>query len=627
MRSLIGVIGSVITLIAPFVQTARAIDIYADTAVGQIEFGANDIKLVLESHGLNVDLRGLPNAGQAAGTQSVLIQLDESLGEQAYTIDCVEADRYVVKGGDANGAMYGALRLAELFTSDGFGKTYQEADHPRLLRRGIKFNIPWDRRSPTYYGNGFSKLSFKGDSTKAAIKDVWDFSFWESWFDEMARYRYNAITLWSLHPFTSLISMPDYPNVAIQDVQGFDGFSKKLSIDEKIEFWRKVMKYAKNRGFEVYFFNWNIYTYGATGKYGISNDPKSPGLKKYMRSCVTRLFETYPDLSGFGVTAGENTQIGDDEEEARWMWDVYGEGILDFAKANPDRNIVFIHRYHGASSEALSKTFKPMYSMPNVRFEFSNKYAVAHIYSAVRPQWIRSRNGDIPAQLAALNLKTWIELRNDSFYYLHWGNPDFVRSYLAGFPDRENIVRGFVMGADGYTATYDLLSKAPWAEGMLEVRRHWYTYMLWGRLGYNPEVPDSVFKKQMEKRYPSLSPNTLFEAWKHASLGVPMFTEVIQGTWKADYAWWPEACVGTNTFRTIQQMLRTEPPPGAEVCSIKDAAAGKNRGKRTPLETADLIEQHANKALDLIGRDGQTTGSEEETTLGNILAFSYLSIA
>lgn len=44
------------------------------------------------------------------------------------------------------------------------------------------------------------------------------------------------------------------------------------------------------------------------------------------------------------------------------------------------------------------------------------------------------------------------------------------------------------------------------------------------------------------------------------------------------------------------------------------------------METADLIEQHATKALDLIGRDGPTTGSEEETTLGNIRAFSHLSL-
>ena len=45
---------------------------------------------------------------------------------------------------------------------------------------------------------------------------------------------------------------------------------KKMTIEEKITFWRSVMEYAHNRGIEVYWFTWNIFTYGAEGKYGIT---------------------------------------------------------------------------------------------------------------------------------------------------------------------------------------------------------------------------------------------------------------------------------------------------------------------------------------------------------------------
>ena len=69
-----------------------------------------------------------------------------------------------------------------------------------------------------------------------------------------------------------MIKMPDYPDVAIQNVTGYDGFSKVMSIDQKIDFWRKVMAYAKTRGFDFYLVNWNILTDGATGKYGITDD-------------------------------------------------------------------------------------------------------------------------------------------------------------------------------------------------------------------------------------------------------------------------------------------------------------------------------------------------------------------
>ena len=87
----------------------------------------------------------------------------------------------------------------------------------------------------------------------------------------MARDRYNVLTLWSLHPFPSMVKVPEYPEVALDDVQrtrlplddtllvtGHDMVRpemledvevvKHLSIDEKIAFWRQVMQHAHDRG-------------------------------------------------------------------------------------------------------------------------------------------------------------------------------------------------------------------------------------------------------------------------------------------------------------------------------------------------------------------------------------------
>ena len=51
---------------------------------------------------------------------------------------------------------------------------------------------------------------------------------------------------------------------------------KKMTIDEKIRFWREVMQYAHDRGIEVYLFTWNIFVWGAEGKYGITCDAGQP---------------------------------------------------------------------------------------------------------------------------------------------------------------------------------------------------------------------------------------------------------------------------------------------------------------------------------------------------------------
>ena len=36
--------------------------------------------------------------------------------------------------------------------------------------------------------------------------------------DAMARDRYNVLTLWNLHPFPSMVKVPEFPDVALDDV-------------------------------------------------------------------------------------------------------------------------------------------------------------------------------------------------------------------------------------------------------------------------------------------------------------------------------------------------------------------------------------------------------------------------
>ncbi len=634
-----------LSLAFSLVAKAETVTIYVNSDIPQHAFAMGDIKSALEKKGFGVSMQTLGALSPAAQGPKIVVatkndalalqQLKSEGGQalgnlipQAYGIRSTgtQALSQWVVGGDINGAMYGALQVAENIGLQGWGQKYDTEESPHILHRGIKFNLPFDARSPTYYGNGFSQTDFKGTSHQLAIEHVWDLEFWREWFDEMARMRYNVLQMWSLHPFTSMIKLPDYPNVALQDIQGFHGFTKKMSIDEKITFWREVMTLAKNRGFEFHFMIWNLYTYGATGKYGITNDPKNAATAPYMRKCIYKLFETYPDLTGFGVTSGENMGGMGDAQEAKWMWSSFGQGILDFANAHKDREIVFVHRYHDAGGDAVAQNFKPLIDAPNVRFDFSFKYAVAHIYSTTSPDWIRTRNGDVPQQLASLNLKTWLELRNDSFYYLHWGNPEFVREYIGNFPQADKYIQGFVAGQDGFVPTRVFLNKAVWTKNQLELKRHWYTHTLWGRLSYNPDLPDGVFAQLMGQRYPGAGPG-LFSAWAKASEGVPKITELLQGTWKADYLWWPEAMKSlAQGFRTIANFTNTEPPPGSKACSIKKTAAKTCGVLKSAVLITDEVEGSSLAALGHVGLKGPVNGNELEVDRGNIRAMAYLGL-
>ena len=48
---------------------------------------------------------------------------------------------------------------------------------------------------------------------------MWSFDFWKEYIDNLAKYRFNYVSLWSLHPFPSMVKVPEYPDVALEDVQ------------------------------------------------------------------------------------------------------------------------------------------------------------------------------------------------------------------------------------------------------------------------------------------------------------------------------------------------------------------------------------------------------------------------
>ncbi len=272
-----------------------------------------------------------------------------------------------VLGADASGAMYGGLDLAEAVRLGTVG-SIKDSDHsPRVERRGIKFNIPLDVRTPSYSDNS--------DAAQNNIPEMWSFDFWREFLDNMARHRYNVLSLWNLHPFPSLVKVPEFPDVALDDVKRTlipmdDTFShsgddmvrpvlltktetvKKMSIADKIGFWREVMRYAHDRGIEVYWFTWNIFTFGAEGKYGITAEQTNQRTIDYFRASVREMVLTYPLLDGIGITAGEHMQERKDglNKEA-WLWKTYGEGIRDALKLQPARRFRLIHRYHQTGSE------------------------------------------------------------------------------------------------------------------------------------------------------------------------------------------------------------------------------------------------------------------------------------
>ena len=592
-----------------------------DLSAPQVAFVRAEIQKAAES------------ANDAWPLRSVRFVLDPaSLKPQCYRIDGKHGS-LTVAGGDANGAMYGGLDLAEAVRLGNLLELRRGEHRPYMESRGLKFNISLDRRTPTYSDNS--------DSAQLNIPEMWSMDFWHEFLDEMARQRYNVLSLWNLHPFPSIVKVPEYPDVALNDVWGqkdgamdYDfsmnshamaepfklknvGIVNHMTIDDKIAFWREVMQYAQDRGIAIYWFTWNIFVWGTEGKHGLTEDGTNRNTIAYLRASVRETVQTYPLLAGIGITAGENMKSKSFDHE-QWLWQTYGEGIRDALKDQPDRKFRLIHRFHETGQKNILKAFKD-YPGP---MDFSFKYSIAHMYSSTKPMFIKS----LLEQMAP-DRRTWLTVRSDDIYSFRWGDPDYARQYICNMPGPDRVP-GFYMGPDGYCWGREFIDREPDTPRQLVMQKQWYSFMLWGRLSYDPALPNSLFERTLAVRFPQVPAAKLYDALAQASAIIPQVSRFFW--YNIDRRWFPEICGSENGFYTVAHFVEDPAMPDGGVLNIRQwrtrLAKGAPMEGMTPPQVAAALQAYADRTLRLVAelRPEQGNSKELRETLGDCEAMADL---
>ena len=601
--------------------------------------------------------RELTDAMTEAGRESLKIKLTvamDATSPEAFQIRRVGANRVEITGTDATGAMYGGLELADRLR---LGLPIEDADGaPFVKKRGIKINIPWDARTPSYDDTG--------DSAQNNIETMWDFEFWKAYLDDLARYRYNVLSLWSTHPYANLVKLEDYPEASIDDVyrikggllkpefknklqdldQNGDGYLsvehesnvlelvKRMTIDEKIAHWQRVFQYAEDRGIEIYLFHWTVFAFGAIDKHGITEDQTNPVTINYLRQCVRQALLTYPNLAGIGVCAGENADkvMKGKHSTENYIFNTFGKGIMDARKADPDREVRLIIRRHATEEEYVTDAFKDRYT--GGVLDTSVKYAVAHMYSSRRPQeWERR----IVEEGWLKNYKVWLNLRNDDIFMHRWGSADYVREFIRWMPHKDSP--GFYMGSDGYVWAREFIDKNSKLAGRLEIDKHWYRFRLWGQLAYNNDLGRDYWEAVLKHRFPGVDAKRLYDAWESTSEIIPQLNRSVWASTDGDFS--AEGCMQRDGFLTVDDyhfdrdpmpLSRIKNGPDPQCLSVTEWAEAFLTGKKmkglTPLQIADNLDGYAKTALDSLPPLQKQAGDnvELQATLSDIKSMAYL---
>jgi hypothetical protein len=229
------------------------------------------------------------------------------------------------------------------------------------------------------------------------------------------------------------------------------------------------------------------------------------------------------------------------------------------------------------------------------------------------------------------DIKTIWTLRNDDNYYFRWGAPDFVRQFIKNIP--YEVSRGFYYGSDQWVWGREFTMKEPESPRQIEIAKHWYHWMLWGRLGYNPNLSNERIVGMLQTRFPEVAANKLFEAWQEASMIYPTTTGFHWGP--LDFQWYIEACKSRKEyaqnetgFHDVNRFINLPPHKKSGFQSIPDyvkmIVSNGTSDLKSPIDVSQMLHNQGDKSLALLGEMNAGNNKELLITLHDIRTMAYL---
>jgi len=520
----------------------------------------------------------------------------------------------IVSATDAAGAMYGALDVAgQIRMGKGWQTITPKRTNPHFTVRALKFNLPWN--------------SYRvGPAMDQHLEVCRDLRFWRTYIDQMAENRFNLLSLWNVHPFSFMVKPKNFP--------GANNFTGK-EMEEWQHFWTALFRMCRERAIEPFIVNWNIAVSPEFAKnYSVQErNDTSAIIKRYTREVVTQVINEYPDLAGIGITLADwmsnftspgtsSLPVMTPKDREDWIEQTVVAGI----KA-ADRPVKLLHRSVLSSDPAemrrvINHAALQDTALVEVKFNWSHGHstpvlALTHDTHTGKPDdgyW-----NPVPA-----NYRIEWMIRNEDFFILRWGQPDFIRQHIAA--NSKDYVNGYFVGSEGYIPALDY-SHLPNGHKNWDYafQKQWLFYALWGRLLYDPATPDAVFEAAFGERYSEGSfpfsgrgtarGKMLLQAYAAASRMPLRLASFHAATW--DYTLYSEgflapfASGGLNdtvsSFISIDELI-DHPVLDPSYMSIPDFVKWKKEkkelpaGKISPLALADSLRADARKVYDIVIR-------------------------
>ena len=591
-------------------------------------------KQVSPQRGLTI-VAGIAGASQAL--DEILTQHQLKLGDApesllVHRLSAVSPALIVIAGRDARGLMYALYEVAAQMAAAGPG-------------RGLLSVIQDASESPFLPTRSLTTQLFNAD-----LEAEWYFDeeYWRGYFSMLARNRYNNYTLTFGHqtnyltpPYPWMLEVPAYLKVRVRGV-GNDARRRNFKM------FVRIAELAVEYGIDFTFGLWSQQpVQEARLNYGeseLENYPEGEQAIDYNAKALTQLLKAAPGVSGVQFRMNRESGIPEARQEAFYQMQ------FDAIK-NTGRPIRLDLRYKGLQQETIDQAVNT-----GLDVTVSTKFWCEHLglpyHPAIEDDLYReSRYGYGAMLFHDRNYRVTYRLWNlGSSRLLLWSDPEYVKRFvhaatLGGGEGFEVFQPLSMKGFGNEPGRWRIFADKSYEHYRWEYERYWLNYMLFGRLGYNPDASPEVWRRELRRRF-GKSDLHVEEALTTASRILPLLT-VTKPFSASIWRYWPEM----NTGGPIDAYAAIQPSDYGQFYAIKpweesegwldeewasgfsgfvqDAVAGKLEAKWTPIQVSRQLAGLANRSLASLDKaakaGGKTAAAEFRSTALDIQILAALA--
>ena len=607
----------------------------AEHGLRKLEAALAARKVACQRVGAVADARGqvLVAAGLARGTGPAAEQLKAQgvaapTGPEALVVRRAAMSGrkgLLVAGSDDRGLMYALLDVGDRVgwaadPADPFSEVRDAAERPYVVERAL---------SVYTMHRGHFESFFYGEA------------YWARYLDLLARNRFNTFVLifgyenggYFAPPYPYFFDLDEFADIR---VQGITAEKQEQNLDAL----NRLIRMAHERGLSFTLGIWDhTYRGGVQGRTDHAKRPtpglvwglKADKLVPYTKAALARFLRLVPDIDAIQFRMHGESGLQRGEMPPFW------EAVYGVVKAvRPGMR--FDARAKNFPDALIDKALEM-----GIPIRITTKYWAEQMGLPFHPTHVNRQNqrdrrhgyADLLRYPKRYNVH-WRLWNGGTTRILLWGDPDYARRFSSST---------HLYGGQGFEVNEPLATKmqdqphdmqpfpllgAEHRYTDYEFERYWHFYQVFGRLGYNPETPPEVWRREFERRFGEAAP-AVERGLHRASQVLPRIVATC-----FPYQRFPttRGWVEKQRREDLPEYARAEGSDTQQFLSIDEAArlhlAGEESAKLHPLRNREWYARVAAEVLEAVAeaekRIGDRRSKEFASTMVDLRILASLAL-